>query len=155
MLIGNRWLEHGQYQLKILNTSLLVLGGAFATATGSISTGIDEGGLIVGYSALFYDIAGTVVESKILYNGTAEHSGNFRISADRNAGKGNIQPSNMAMVPLDVPPNCTVEIMARVSVGVAGTVYFDLLMIAYQLKAFEAALVPVCFPSEVFPEKAR
>lgn len=147
MLIGNRWLENAR--LKTLNIDGIVLAN-WVVLAGNITTGLTEKGILKGLSTFGATNANTILQIKVLVDGSPIHQGDFRVSTDAaTVENNNVQPTCMPMPELDIPPNSTVEIMTRVQAGGVVALFFDLHMIAYQVKEFEQAVPPVCMVTDL------
>jgi len=147
MLIGNRWVENTR--LKILSADSIMSNGVWTPFAGSISTSLEERGVLVGLKA-YYGAAGFNQEVwlNLEFNTQVMHEGYFRVSLY--IAQGYVQPTQMEMPHLDVPSDTEVTVSGRLSVAPANIVKLDLYMIAYYLKDFEAA-APVCFPTSGQP----
>jgi len=147
MLIGNRWVENAY--LKILN-SIQVAGANWVVIPGQLTTSLAERGVLKGLNAAGGNNAVAVVAIQVLVDGSPVHQGDFRVYEDPTVWfAGNQQPTTMPMPELDIPTDSVIELMVRLEAGGAVELRFDLFMIAYQVKDWEAAVQPVCFIDDV------
>jgi len=147
MLIGNRWVENAY--LKVLN-SIQVAGANWIVIPGQLTTGLAERGVLKGLNAAGGNNAVSVVAIQVLVDGSPIHQGDFRVYEDPTVWfAGNQQPTTMPMPELDIPTDSTIELMVRLEAGGAVELRFDLFMIAYQIRDWDAAVQPVCFIDDV------
>ena len=145
MLIGNRWLENTR--MKILNADDVMSAGAWTRFTGSVSTNLQERGIIVGLSTFARANPGQEIFLNIEYDGQVMHEGFFRANICLNNPRdGNLQPAQMQMPALDVPSDVEVTISGRLDAGVDAPVNIDFYMVVYYLHDFEAATQTCFFP---------